>query len=247
MTVTSSSAVAGASANVAPGFQCCCCGNRSFKQDTILWPELIEEWGISEAEAAYINRQQGLHCARCRTNLRGLALAAAIMRSFGYRGLLKRFVRSPFRQIKALELNEAGNLHQFLRNLWRHRIGSYPEVDMQRLPYPNNTFDLVVHSDTLEHVPNPISALSECCRVLRPGGFCAFTVPIIVDRMTRSREGLPPSYHGLPTEMKHDFAVATEYGADAWKHVIAAGFTECRISSLEYPAALALVGVKAAN
>lgn len=239
--------VAGGSANVAPGLRCCCCGSNSFELTPILWPELVQEWGINDAEAAYIDRQQGLHCADCGSSLRSLALAAAIMRSFGYRGLFKRFVRNPLRRIRTLELNEAGNLHRYLRKLWGHRIGRYPEVDMQRLPYRDNTFDLVVHSDTLEHVPDPVLALSECRRVLRRGGICAFTVPIIVDRMTRSREGLPPSYHGRPTDMKRDFAVVTEYGADAWKHVIAAGFEECRISSLEYPAAQALVGVKALN
>src|SRR5207248_3016475 len=41
-----------------------------------------------------------------------------------------------------------------------------------------------------------------------------------------------------------DFQVRTEYGADAWKHLVRAGFGECRIQSLEYPAAQALVGVR---
>jgi hypothetical protein len=54
---------------------------------------------------------------------------------------------------------------------------------------------------------------------------------------------MPPSYHG--SEAQPIYLVHTEYGADAWKHVIRAGFQECRIFSLEYPAALALVGVKA--
>jgi hypothetical protein len=42
-----------------------------------------------------------------------------------------------------------------------------------------------------------------------------------------------------------DHLVQTEYGSDAWSQVIRAGFAECRIVSLEYPAALALVGVRA--
>ena len=54
-----------------------------------------------------------------------------------------------------LEINEAGTLHPILRMLPRHRLVSYPEVDMTRLPFADRSFDLVVHSDTLEHVPDP--------------------------------------------------------------------------------------------
>jgi SAM-dependent methyltransferase len=133
-------------------------------------------------------------------------------------------------------------LTQFLSKLPKHRIGRYPELDMTRMAFADATFDLVVHSDTLEHVPHPVTALSECRRVLSPGGFCAFTIPIIVDRMTFSRAGLPPSYHGNPEERGEDLAVQTEYGCDAWKHVLLAAFPECRVIALEYPAALAVVG-----
>jgi hypothetical protein len=40
------------------------------------------------------------------------------------------------------------------------------------------------------------------------------------------------------------FRVWTEYGADAWTHVMQAGFAQCQIIALEYPAAQALVGVR---
>jgi ubiquinone/menaquinone biosynthesis C-methylase UbiE len=115
---------------------------------------------------------------------------------------------------------------------------------MMAMSYEDQSFDLVLHSDTLEHVPEPVRGLAECRRVLKPGGFCAFTIPIIVDRLTASRAGLPPSYHGSPANPA-DHVVHTEYGADAWKHVLLAGFDECRICALEYPAAQALVGVRA--
>jgi len=70
---------------------------------------------------------------------------------------------------------------------------------MMQMRYSDRSYDLVVHSDTLEHVPQPVVGLAECYRVLGPGGFCVFTVPAILDRMTRSREGLPPSHHGDPS------------------------------------------------
>jgi SAM-dependent methyltransferase len=173
-----------------------------------------------------------------------MALAQAVMACFGYAGLFKQFVCGrAAKQLKVLEINEAGTLTQFLDRLPGHVLVRYPETDMMNLRFDEMAFDLVVHSDTLEHVRNPVRGLSECRRVLKPGRFCAFTVPMIVDRLTTTREGLPPSYHGSPSNPS-DCLVHVEYGADAWKQVLLAGFPECRIISVEYPTSQALVGVR---
>ncbi len=117
---------------------------------------------------------------------------------------------------------------------------------MHALPYPDGSFDVVVHSDTLEHVPNPLHALGECRRVLKPGGALCFTVPVIVGRLTRSREGLPKSYHGNPEESGDDFVVHTEFGADFWSFPVRAGFAEVRLYSVEHPAAIAMAAFRSA-
>lgn len=45
------------------------------------------------------------------------------------------------------------------------------------LPLPDNAFDLVLCVDTVEHVRDVQLLLSECRRVLRPGGRLALTTP----------------------------------------------------------------------
>jgi len=122
--------------------------------------------------------------------------------------------------LRVLEVNEAGTLTKFLAKMTRRVLACYPQVDMQAMPYANNHFDLVVHSDTLEHVLDPVKALSECHRVLKPGGFCCFTIPIVFGRLTRSRRGLPASYHGREDDKLNDYVVATEYGSDFWGDVL---------------------------
>jgi SAM-dependent methyltransferase len=209
-----------------------------------LWPSLIEEWRLSPEEVAYIDRQQGTICQDCGASLRAMVLALAIMNCCGYSGLFKDFARRPFRRVNILEINEAANLTKFLRRIRGHILARYPDVDMMALPYADATFDLVIHSDTLEHVPDPIRALGECERVLRPGGYCVYTVPTIIGRLTESRQGKPPSYHGVETEKRTDYTVFTEYGADAWTHPIKAGFAEARILSIDYPAAHAITAIK---
>lgn len=49
--------------------------------------------------------------------------------------------------------------------------------DTTDLPFPDGSFNQVVASEILEHVPNDEKALSELFRVLKPGGQIAVTVP----------------------------------------------------------------------
>jgi SAM-dependent methyltransferase len=138
-------------------------------------------------------------------------------------------------------VNEAGTLHGVISSAPNSTYGAYPDVDMEDLPFPDASFDLVVHSDTLEHVHNPQRALSECRRVLVPGGSLCYTVPVIVERMSRRRDGLPPSYHGAPYDGRSDHLVISEYGADFWCEPVRAGFNSVEIFPRDFPDALAIL------
>jgi SAM-dependent methyltransferase len=227
------------SAPVSPARACSICGGSDFRDQPVLWPELIAAWELNPGEVAAINRQQGRQCTGCGANLRSQALAAAILAEYEFAGLFQEFVGTPQAQtLRVLEINRAGSLTPWLAQLAWHQLVEYPAVDMQRLPFPDGHFDLVVHSDTLEHVPDPLAGLCECRRVLRPAGRCVFTVPMIVGRLTRSCVGRPPSYHGGP-ENPADYRVHTEFGADAWLWPLRAGFSSCAIHHWDDPAAFA--------
>jgi SAM-dependent methyltransferase len=49
--------------------------------------------------------------------------------------------------------------------------------DATALPFPDATFDAVVTSEVLEHIPDDVGALAELRRVVRRGGLVAVTVP----------------------------------------------------------------------
>ncbi|ATD72072.1 MULTISPECIES: class I SAM-dependent methyltransferase [Gordonia] len=49
--------------------------------------------------------------------------------------------------------------------------------DALRLPYADSSFDVVLMSEILEHIPGDEGAISEMVRVLKPGGVAAVTVP----------------------------------------------------------------------
>ena len=224
--------------------RCATCGHDGIVDVDVLSPALVAEWDLAPAEVAYVNRQQGRHCTRCRSTLRCMALATAILRFAGAPGTLADWVRTDAaRALSVLEINEAGGVSAFLAQLPRREFALFPRVDMQALPHADGAFDLVVHSDTLEHVPDPVRGLAECRRVLRAGGACVYTVPMIVGRLTRSRAGLPPSYHGTPADGA-GYLVHTEFGADAWRWPLAAGFAEVRAVAVEAPAAHAFTAIR---
>ena len=45
------------------------------------------------------------------------------------------------------------------------------------IPVPDASFDVILCSEVLEHVPNPVAAIAEFSRVLRPGGTLLLTAP----------------------------------------------------------------------
>ena len=170
-----------------------------------------------------------------------MTLAEAIMRAYGHQQYFNTFARR-HRRLRVLEINDAGQLGQFLAAMPHRVLVHYPDVDMTKLPFEEASFDMVIHSDTLEHVPDPLAGLRETRRVLRRNGFACFTVPLVVGRLTRTTEGRPPTYHGR--EEAQEYLVHTEFGADAWTSPIAAGFTEVRLVSLDFPASVAMAAQK---
>jgi SAM-dependent methyltransferase len=225
---------------------CPVCGGGQFVNEPVLWPELIEQWALSADEVAYVNLQQGFCCTSCKNNLRTMTLAAAITGAFGFSGTFEDFCRnhSGIRQLTVVEINPAKNLSRFLQALPKHALHSYPQLDMQRMSFANSSIDAIIHSDTLEHVPDSKAALRESRRVLKPGGHLFYTVPIVIGRLTRTRGGLPPSYHGMPGAKREDCAVQTEYGADFWCEIFDAGFRELSLTSLIFPASVAIHAIK---
>jgi len=48
------------------------------------------------------------------------------------------------------------------------------------MPFENDSFEVVISTEVLEHVPNPELYLAEVKRVLKPGGLFFFTVPFLM-------------------------------------------------------------------
>lgn len=78
-----------------------------------------------------------------------------------------------------------------------------------------STFDVVVHFQTLEHVPNYKVFLDECFRVLRPGGTLICTLPFMFP------------YHAVPNDYRRWTIEGLAYDLSA------VGFTAVTTTSVE--------------
>ena len=64
-------------------------------------------------------------------------------------------------------------------DLVRQRLPQHMAIvgDIEGMPFNSSSFDGAVCTEVLEHVPNPVLALIELNRVLKPGGVLIGTVP----------------------------------------------------------------------
>lgn len=86
------------------------------------------------------------------------------------------------------------------------------------------TFDLVLHLDVLEHLFNPFVALQEIARTLKHDGLCLFTVPVERGRLDSEQVAFEqdgeltivgePEYHGNPQRPGDGALVIWRYGED---------------------------------
>ncbi|MBY0375117.1 MAG: methyltransferase domain-containing protein [Bryobacteraceae bacterium] len=239
---------------------CVACGRATrFIFNSLVIPEDLHAFWRDPAVSAAYTRRESMFCRHCCASLRVRRIAETLVRIYGRPSQsVAALVRDEaFRMLRVAEINTIGAMGALHALLRRHprlafseyrgpdRLGEIVEgvrnEDICRLTYPAGAFDLLLSSDTLEHVPDFAQALRETRRVLRPGGRHIFTVPIVASRAStevraeigeggRILHRLPPLYHGRGAGLYRripvgdDFLTFTEFGRDLSHHLRQAGF-----------------------
>jgi SAM-dependent methyltransferase len=151
-----------------------------------------------------------------------------------------------YRHMRGLFPRTIGSEYSPSRTLGKVDKKGIRNEDLTRLTFASQYFDAILTFDVLEHVPDYVAALSECARVLKPGGRIYITVPFTyapptVVRARRLPDGtvehlLPPEYHGDPVGTG-GILCYYHFGYDFLDAMRSAGFSDayvCFSSSVEF-------------
>jgi SAM-dependent methyltransferase len=212
-------------------------------------PRLVELWGLSPREAEALRRKESNDCWSCGAKLRCRRLARALLDLLGgetpMRSLRDWSRGDQARALQIAEINRIDGIHETLSSLPGWVASEYVEgaslgsvrdgvrcEDLQGLSYEDGRFDLVLSSETLEHVPDLDRALRELHRVLRPGGAHVFTAPVrpgLAQGFARTMMQADGSIEHLAPLLCHPggdvgYPVFHEFGRDFPERLTAAGF-----------------------
>jgi hypothetical protein len=105
-------------------------------------------------------------------------------------------------------------------------------IDLQKISFPSNSYDVILSSDVMEHIRDDSSAHAEIFRCLKPGGAYIFTVPYNEDKarttfliQTSSERDLflgLPHFHGDP--IKGGILAYRIYGRELINQLESIGF-----------------------
>jgi SAM-dependent methyltransferase len=180
--------------------------------------------------------------------LRYRSQASALLASLagGLHPTMKALAESGWLADKAVfEPGQSGPLRPYLSRAQRYAVSTFrPGIpsgemwegvecqDLTATSFADESFDLVVSSDIMEHVRRPERAWAEIRRILKPGGLHVFSIPLVapmpphsVARVDMSGEEdvhlLPEVYHGDGAGGRS--LVYTDFGADLLDQLAALG------------------------
>ncbi len=77
---------------------------------------------------------------------------------------------------------------------------SVVQADLERLPFEDATFDVVMSRSVFEHLARPAAVLAELSRVMKHGGRLVFLVPNLWDYVSLVSAVVPNRLHGIIVE-----------------------------------------------
>jgi len=178
-------------------------------------------------------------CLLCSANERYELLAVEIKTRFGNslseKDVLELDPCSPLRRILCRARTYTRSFYEAGKNGGSVGAGGAVCEDITALTFDNESFDLVISSDVLEHVPFLEEAFSETARVLRPLGAHLFTVPPRLKTRKRSEvvggkihDIVPREYHRDPLSPQGILAF-WDIGPDL-PEVISSGALDIRVA-----------------
>ena len=168
-----------------------------------------------------------LICPKCKSIPRERALAFVLSSLVpDWRNLVIHESSPADRGISAKLKRECNHYlgSQFFPEINETMVGDFHNVNLEKQGFMDEVFDVFISLDVMEHVFDPMKAILEIHRTLKPGGYAVMTFPIqknqtdpLQFRANKSGNKInhlkEPEYHGNPID-ENGSLVTVDYGYD---------------------------------
>jgi len=169
--------------------------------------------------------RKNARCPNCRSNQRTRLLYLFFQhRTTLYHDPVRLLHLSPKKKLGRI-FSGCENIEYTCGALAPQRFAEFDAVavDVRKIPFPENRFDVLICNHILEHVPEDRIAIQELYRVLRPGGFGVLQVPLAVDLPRTLEDPSVQSERARKREYGQKDHVRL-YGQDFFRRLEEAGF-----------------------
>ena len=123
-----------------------------------------------------------------------------------------KFKKLNFEEYHCVELSKSSELKEYFDKEFPYIY--FKNYDGKKIDYPDNTFDRIIISHTLEHVQNPENFINEMLRVLKTNGHISIALPCDNGFLWRmGRFLLKKTYHKIRgfSEVDFNYFIANEH------------------------------------
>ena len=123
-----------------------------------------------------------------------------------------KYKKLNFEEYHCVELSKSDELKEYFKNEFPKII--FNNYDGEKINHPDNTFNRIIISHTLEHIHNPEGFINEMLRVLKKDGYISIALPCDNGFFWRmGRFLLKKTYHKIRkfSEVDFDYFIANEH------------------------------------
>ena len=231
---------------------CYSCGYYSFiywdKKYASKLKKNVSKWGLGKDYTNMMVKRENYFCSYCKSNFRTRCHVLAILKSLGFSKTnkfytylkknqsFKVYETADFWVFRNKKFNDLNNyiVSEYHPDLaWGEELNRVRNENLEKLTFKNNSFDLIISSEVLEHVTDLSKALKEINRVLKPKAFYIFTAPVdnsldkTRQRAYKTKTGkikhlLPVVFHG--DDISSRVLAYRDFGTDIIKIIEKYGF-----------------------
>ena len=194
--------------------------------------------------------REGYSCPKCRSSLRYRGQSEVLVELFGKSNdkcLADLAVQTEFSRLSIYEPGLSGPFRVYMDSLPAYQNSFFWDTvepgdkkdgvrceNLEKLTFADDSIDLMISSDILEHVRRPMDAFSDIYRVLKPGGWHVFSIPVQLPMRTISNYRVDTTtdedilideahYHGDGIGGRS--LVYVDYGADLVGQLLSIGYS----------------------